>query len=106
MFEKEFTNCANVKNFLDMFAKLSDKCANVQNANVQICKCAKNRRAQNAQICSANYFPNAEITNLQMHKSALCTISVMQIFCSVQIFFVCNKLIFLFKKFNLNLKKI
>ena len=39
--------------------------ANVQKTNVQMCKCAKNRRAQNAQICSANIFPNAE-----MHKSA------------------------------------
>ena len=31
-----------------------------------MCKCAKTVCAQNAQICSANIFPNAEIANSQI----------------------------------------
>ena len=69
MFTKRFSQTRiSAKTFLhvrDFSAK--HKCA-----NLQMCKCAKMCRAQNAQICSANIFPNAEITNLQMHKSALC----------------------------------
>ena len=78
------------KNFTNKtFCKCSQKhfrtnkiSANVQMCtNVQICKCAKNRRAQNAQICSANIFPNAEITNL--HCAQFCQ---MQISAHVTIF--------------------
>ena len=60
--------------------------ANVQMTNVQICKCAKMCRAQNAQICSANIFPNAEITNL--HKSANAQFFWVQVFLFV---FMCRK---------------
>ena len=57
----------NVQNFLTKMQNvISQMCKLCKCANVQMCKCAKNRRAQNAQICSANYFPNAEITNSQI----------------------------------------
>ena len=87
MFAKQFhltkTFCTCSQNFLN-------KSANVQKTNVQMCKCAKNRRAQNAQICSANIFSNAE-----MHKSAnaqFCQMqnSQMRNFFSVCRIFLCN----------------
>ena len=56
-------NISHMKNFLHMFTKC--KCT-----NLQMCK---NRRAQIAQICSANIFPNAEITNLHCAQKHKCT---------------------------------
>ena len=58
---KSFCTCSKTQ-----FTSCSQTSANVQMhkcANLQMCK---NRRAQNAQICSANIFPNAEITNSQI----------------------------------------
>ena len=78
-FAKRFHKLAHVRK---MFLRLHTILSNVQNTNAQFCKCAKNRRAQNAQICSATFFPNADFairTKTQMHISALCTISEMQI---------------------------
>ena len=60
--------------------------------NVQMCKCAKTVCAQNAQICSANIFPNAE-----MHKSANWQICTVHIFVCAS-FSLC--VIFLWRKFS------
>ena len=76
--------CTTCKNIF----KCAQISANVQNANVQICKCAKTVCAQNAQICSANFF-QMQKSQMQIHKSALCTIFCKcKIFVSAQIFSV------------------
>ena len=81
MFEKTFSR----------HAKLS---ANVQNTNVQMCKCAKNRRAQNAQICSAHFSANANFCTVHnfckcnFHISAHVTISANANFSECKFFFV------------------
>ena len=83
------------------------KCANVSKlCRTQIdnsAKCAKNRRAQNAQICSANYFPNAEIANSQ-----ICTVHnfVCASFSSVHKLFFCYKIFSVYvKKLLFSIKK-
>ena len=73
--QKHFHRC---KTFCTCSQNANHNSANVQMCKSQMCKCAKMCRAQNAQICSANYFPNAEIairTNSQMHNFVfrLCT---------------------------------
>ena len=69
--------------------------AQVQKTNVQMCKCAKNRRAQNAQICSANYFPNAEITNLHCAQKHKCKFHTCTIFPNAELIFRCVLNLFL-----------
>ena len=68
LLQNVFTNAHKCKNISRHARKLlhMHKTQMRKSANVR-----KNRRAQNAQICSANIFPNAEITNLhcaQKHK--------------------------------------
>ena len=68
------TTCKNI------FTHVRKLSAHAQNTNAQICKCAKNRRAQNAQICSANIFPNAEIAICKCTNLHCAQFSVLQVF--------------------------
>ena len=88
-------SCANSQKSNNMcrtqIHKFVQMCKSV---NAQICKCAKNRRAQNAQICSANYFPNAEITNLHCAQKHKCKFLHMSNFVECKYFFRCVQTFF------------
>ena len=59
-----------------------------KNTNAQICKCAKTRRAQNAQICSAHFFANATFCTVHNSANAHFTISQIQISAECKYFLV------------------
>ena len=78
-----FHKCAELAKTFSRDENFSE---HVQNTNVQMCKCAKTVCAQNAQICSANFFPNAEITNLHCAQKHKCNFLHMSQFCRVNNF--------------------